>query len=249
MKRFIKKVLMVIASFAVAFSFSFAPITASAEEFIETPEITAETPEISNATVSGEETPEEVENNAEKGNAGTETTFEDFLTWAQGEAERYGHGDEYAAAMEAIKAAATQKQVTISTVFSCLVALVVIVSIVYNKIKDKSYKKAIIELKGLLEKKLDSQLKGLNSLIDGENTILDRETKMLDSEAANGKTTEELKAEVKSIKKAFSAFISAFLRFTDGVKLGDNKKTEVQTNCLNALKEIDGEVKDEDNKM
>ena len=237
MKKFIKKILMAIASFAVAFTFLATPITVSAEETSQPPEIETGSSEV------------ETDDGAGKDGADEETTFEDFLTWAQKEAEKYGYGDEYTAAMEAIKAAATQKQVTLSTIASAALAITVLVLLVYYKCKDKKFKDAIIAINDKLDGKLDTQRDGLNSLIDGENALLEGKNQMLDCETKNGQKTEELKTEVQAIKKGFSAFISAFLRFTDGVKLGDNKKTEVQTNCLNALKEIDGEVRaDEDNK-
>lgn len=237
--KIIKKILTAVAVCAVAFGFTFAPLKAYAEGLPATPEITAETPENSNDNEVGEELSENTTNGVETDKEETGTTFEDFLTWSQKEAEKYGYGDEYAAAIEAIKAAATQEQVTLATIASLLVAVAVIAYVIYSKIKDRGFKNAVIELKAELE----TQRKGVNSLIDGENAILDSENKLLNSGNANGKTVEELKAEIQTIKRGFSAFISAFLRFADGIKLGDNKKTEVQTNCLNALKEIDGEVK------
>lgn len=243
--KIIKKFLVAAAVCAVAFVFTFTPSTAYAEEIPSTPEIATETPENSNGNETGEESPENMKNVEGTDNEQAETTFDDFLVWSQKEAEKYGYGDEYAAAIEAIKTAATQEQVTLSTIASLLVATAVIAYVIYSKIKDRGFKNAVIELKAELE----TQRKGVNSLIDGENAILDGENKLLDSGNANGKTAEELKAEMQTIKRGFSAFVSAFLRFTDGIKLGDNKKTEVQTNCLNALKEIDGEVKvDENNK-
>lgn len=233
MKKFIKKLLMATAAIALAFGFGIAPINASAEETAETPEISAETGEISNDGTAGEKTPVE-------GETGVETTFDNFLAWAQTEADRYGYGEDFAGAVEAVKTAATQKQVTISTIASVGLALTVIGFIIFHKIKDKKYKAALIELAGKLDGKLDDSIKGTNALIDGENALIDGET-------ANGKTAADTKAEVQSIKRCLSAFVFAFLRFTDGVKLGENKKTEVQANCLNALKEIDGEVKADEN--
>jgi uncharacterized protein YoxC len=216
MKKFKLKLMAILATIGLAFGVAFTPITASAETMTETPETSAELPEETDGTSTGD------------------TTFEDFLTWAEKEADKYGYGDDFRGAIETIKAAASEKQVTISTIASFCFAVGVIALLIYIKIKDKKFKKTVTGLCEKLDEKLDDQIKGTNALIDGENEIIHDET-------ANAKTLQETQKEVCAIKKAFSSFVSAFLRFTDGVKLGDNKKAEVQTNCINALKEI-GEV-------
>lgn len=216
LKKFKLKLMAILATLGLAFGVAFTPITASAETTTETPETSAELPEETDGTSTGD------------------TTFEDFLTWAEKEADKYGYGDDFRGAIETIKAAASEKQVTISTIASLCLVVGVIALLIYIKIKDKKFKKTVTDLCKKLDEKLDDQIKGTNALIDGENEIIHDET-------ANAKTLQETQKEVCAIKKAFSSFVSAFLRFTDGVKLGDNKKAEVQTNCINALKEI-GEV-------
>lgn len=244
MKKIKNKILLVLAALCVAFGFSFAPLIAQADDASQTNEIVVETPEISSDNTADEEELETNANSAENSKPVIdEHTFEEFLAWSEKEANRYGYGDEYSAALETIKAAASQKQVTLSTIASAVVAAAVVAYIIFNKIKEKKLKGAIIEL----AQKLDSQLTGVNALIDGENALLNGEKELLNTESTNAKTVQETMAQVVALKKGFSAFISAFLRFTDGVKLVDNKKTEVQTNCLNALKEIDGEVKADEN--
>ena len=153
------------------------------------------------------------------------------MAWAQKEADRYGYGEDFAGAIEAIKAAASQEQVTLSTVASFALALVILGYIVVKHIKDKGFKSSLVKLAKTVDEKIDNSIKGTNALIDGENTLIEDET-------ANGKTVKETKAEVESLQRCMKLFISAFLRFTDGVKMGDVKKTEVQSNLLSALAEL-----------
>lgn len=218
MKKFIQKILLALACFMVGFGFTFAQITVSAETLDNSSESTV---------VDGSQ-----DNQSDETQDKVETTFDDFLAWAQQEADRYGYGEDFAGAISAIKAAATQEQVTLSTIASGALAFLILAYIVVKHVKDKGYKKALVSFVKKFDEKVDSSIKGTNALIDGENA-------MLNNEAVNGKITAETKAEVQSLKKCLRLFISAFLRFTDGVKLGDNKKTEVQSNLLSALKEID----------
>lgn len=251
MKKFIKKIGLVIASIACFFALNPAPLTTFAEESTIVSKESTETGEISKETEKEEEIPteeetEENEANNEVENESTtelEPTFEDFLAWAKEQAELYGYGNEYAKAIDALKAAATQKQVTLSTIASFAFAAFVLALIISGKIKDKKYKAAVVELSN----KIDKLSKGANTIIEGENAILEDGRKIATHEAKTTQKASEVKAEVQTIKRSLSAFISAFLRFTDGIKLGDNKKTEVQTNCLNALKEIEEVRGNEDN--
>lgn len=234
MKKVIKRLLEVMACVAVAFGFALAPaaacepVAAYAEEETETGEINAETGENSTEETQPEEVPETPEDGEE-----TETTptFEDVLAAVQKEAERYGYGNEYAAAMEAIKTAATTKQVTISTLFSVGAVLSIIAYVIYSKIKDKSFRKDVKQLLLLLE----SQRDGTNALIDGTNE--------------NGKTGEDTNAkvaatnaEVRRLEKGLAYLTSAFMAFSEGIKYQEAKKTQVEMNCVKALKEVDGEV-------
>lgn len=209
-----KKLGIAFVSFIVGLGFSFPTIVAGAEEL---PSTSAE--EVIDSTIA----PEQEEK--------PETTFDDFLAWAQQEANRYGYGEDFAGAIEAIKAAATQKQVTISTIASVALALGILAYIIVKHIREKGFKTSLVKLVKTFDEKMDNSIKGTNALIDGENTLIEDET-------ANGKTAKETKEDVAALKRCMGLFISAFLRFTDGVKLGDNKKTEVQSNLLNALKEI-----------
>lgn len=224
MKKFIQKIMLAFACFSLGVGISLSPVIAMAEE---TPETSYEEV-VSEEQTSVEETPV-VDDSSEQEKV--DTTFEDFLAWAQKEADRYGYGEDFASAIEAIKVAATQKQVTLSTLASAAVALITLTYIIIKHAREKNYKEAIVKLVKEFDTKIDKNIKGTNALIDGGNTIIDGETE-------NGKTAKQTQEEVQSLKRCMTAFLNAFLRFTDGVKLGDNKKTEVQSNLLSALKEI-----------
>ena len=233
MKKFINKILIFATAFLGFLGFGLgAPLLASAEEFSaieevsETIENDALNGEISSDTVTDEETPE----SAKKEEITVDdTTFEDFLAWAGEQAEQYGYGDEFKAAAEALKAAATTKQVTLSTIASAVLAVLVLVVVISNKIKEGKFKQAIVEL----SQKLDNQVDGTNALITGTNAGNKTGEK-------TEKEVEKANAEIASLKKTISLFIGAFMRFTDGVKMQTSKKEEVQTNLLSALKEVEG---------
>ena len=83
--------------------------------------------------------------------AGGETPKEDigfdldaFLEWVQKYADEAGIGDEYAKAVEAIKAAASEKQVTISTVASVAQLVVFLVYLIYTNVKNGKLKNQVV---------------------------------------------------------------------------------------------------------
>lgn len=162
---------------------------------------------------------------------GEANTFENFLAWAEKEADRYGYGDEYRLAFEDIKNAATTKQVTLSTLASAGMMLIFIGYMVYKKVTDK---KALVELKRLLAQ-ASTQANKLNELVDATNDNSKTEEEIK-------KETAELKAEMKATQEAISGFISGFMHFAESVKLKETKKDEVRRDCTNALRKIDGEV-------
>lgn len=207
-----KKLGIAFVSFIVGLGFSFPTIVAGAEEL---PPTSAE--EVIDSTEQEEK---------------VDPSFEDFLAWvSEVVAKEYGYEYDFAAAIQAIKTAATEKQVTLATITSVGGALLVVILAIALFIRDRKYKESFIKLAKIFDEKMDNSIKGTNALIDGENTLIEDET-------ANGKTAKETKEDVAALKRCMGLFISAFLRFTDGVKLGDNKKAEVQSNLLNALKEI-----------
>ena len=252
------KIAVLFVASALFLGVGISPIFVSAEEPTETTETTTEIAGSTDDTQAPEEIPadEETDEISPETNpeTGTETeteteiepdeqkkedhSFEEFLAWTEQEAERYGYGEQYKAAIEAIKTAATQKQVTLSTFMTLGLALAIIGYILYKKISDRKFRKAVAGLVG----DIHVQAGKINELVKGTND--------------NSKTERELKEELaqsianlNKLTKGLASFVTGFLRFTDGVKLQDNKKTEVQTNCLNALKEMNGEVgADENNK-
>ncbi len=233
MKKFIVKICAAFAAVALAFGVSFTPCVAVAETVTGITENSQGTPENSTVETPSDETPEDV---GEVEGTPANPTFEDFLAAAQKEAEKYGYGNEYAAAMESIKAAATTKQVTLSTVFSATVALAVIVYIVLAKKKDKTLRKDLAKLLKMLEAQRD----GTNALIDEAN----ENEKTSERTNANLKATQE---DVKHVEKAIAYLVAAFMAFSEGHKYQDAKKNQVEMNCVKALKEVDG-VDDENNK-
>lgn len=249
MKKLITKILLAATTFVASLGFMGGPVYAYAEEtsVVETPSAetsteapntpddSAQTPTTDDSATT-EETPE-----TDKSEENTEDlghTFDDFLAWAEQEANRYGYGDEYASALEAIKTAATQEQVTISTIGSFLLMAAIIAYTIYKKVTDKKFKDDVSDL----SKSLNAQFEKLKELVDGTNN--------------NTKTEEEIKAEEQALKEetakvknALENLINGFMHFSSHVGMKDEYKAEVQRDCAKALKSIDGEVNaDEDNK-
>ena len=255
MKKIIIKILIAATAFIVSLGFMGSPAYVHAEEsaVTETPSIetSAEVPESStedgsnmpensvqtptiNDSSTSEETPEV--SDEDKNTEDLEHTFENFLIWAEQEANRYGYGDEYASALKAIKVAATQEQVTLSTVGSFLLMAATIAYTIYKKVTDKKFKTEVANL----SQSLSDQLSKLNELVDGTNN--------------NTKTEEEIKAEEQALKEetikvktALENLINGFMHFSSHVNMKDEYKTEVQRDCTKALKSIDGEVKANEN--
>ena len=80
-----------------------------------------------------------------------------FLAWVQKYADQAGIGSEYAKAVEAIKAAASEKQVTISTIASVAQLVVFVVYLIYTNVKNGKLKKQLKEV----SEKLQSIVKGI----------------------------------------------------------------------------------------
>lgn len=149
-----------------------------------------------------------------------------FLAWVQKYADQAGIGSEYAKAVEAIKAAASEKQVTISTVASVAQLAVFVVYLIYTNVKNGRLKKQLKEV----SEKLDLQLKGTNGLIDESNH--------------NGQTGEDTRKDVEAMKKAFGNFTKAFMQFADRTNIGAASKEAIKHDLNAAIREIDGETKE-----
>lgn len=225
---------LIAAVVAVCFSFGFAvsPVTGYAEEVVEVPPVVEEViPETPETEIPPAEELPPVEEEEKP------STFDEFLQWTEMEAEKYGHGESFKDALKAIKTAATTKQVTISTVCSIAVAVLILAYIVRSKIKDKSYKKSIIDCANQL-----------NSLIKGANELVDETNIQVGIEKTTQNEVKRLESQVQSLQHGLKDFTTAFLRFADGVKIGDAKKSEVQSNCISAIKSFDEVTGDENNK-
>lgn len=247
MKKMITKFLLAVSAFAVGLGFMGAPVYAYAEDSsavsipsTETsagvtedgdsvPENSVQTP-TTNDSASVEETPKTDE--SEENTSDIEHGFQDFLSWVEQEANRYGYGDEYASALEAIKAAATEKQVTISTVGSFLLMAATIAYTIYNKVKDKKLKNDIAEISTGLNK----QLEKVNELVNGTNTNTKTGGEIKEEEKA-------LKEEATKIKNALESLINGFMHFSSAIRMSNVNKEEVRRDCIKALNCIDGEVK------
>lgn len=242
MKKLKITILSALAFVAVSFGFAFAPVTAladepetSAIESVETPETSAETGENSVDSATDEEVVDSTESGENSAILESDTnTFENFLAWTEKEADRYGYGDEYKDALDAIKTAATTKQVTLSTIASIALFCAIIVYILYKKVTDKKFRQQVASL--LLN--YQQQVQKLNELVEGTNENTKTEQEIKQEEA-------ELKAEMKKTTDALAYLIGGFMHFAEGVALKDGKKAEVQRDCINALKKIDGEVSNE----
>ena len=238
MRKLKLKIVTVFAALAIVFGGTIPPVLAFAEETQENTSVFVEETTDNSSfeeVVEEEETSEKTAENEPILESG-KNTFENFLEWAEQEADRYGYGDEYRLAFEDIKNAATIKQVTISTVVNALLWLAGIVYIVYKKIVDKK------KLQGLSDivNQSAAQAKKLNELVDATNDNSKAEEEIK-------KETAELKAEMKKTSEALMGFINGFMHFAESVKMKETKKDEIRRDCTNALKKIDGEVVSNEN--
>lgn len=221
MKKFLKKIMVAIACFCVGFGFAFSPIAAGAEE-------------VTTETGTEEVTPAPTEPNEET-EPKDEITFDDLLGVFGCIAESEGYGSEWERVVEQLKTAASEKQVTLSTVAVIVLLAVFIAYLVFKAIKRKEWKKTVKQLSDDLRAVsavANEQLKGTNALIDEAN--------------ANVKVSEKTKAETETIKreeqkieKALSLLINAFMTFSEGCKYSASKKSVVEINCAQALKELE----------
>ncbi len=213
---FIVVVLIALLSVCIGLIFGTGTYSARAEETsIEAPQDSADAP-TSDDSESTEETPA----------PDPEFDLDAFLAWVQKYADQAGIGDEYAQAVEAIKAAASEKQVTISTVASVAQLIVFVVYLIYTNVKNGKLKKQLKEV----SEKLDLQLKGTNGLIDESNH--------------NGQTSDSTKKDVEALKKALASFTKAFMQFADRTNIGAASKEAIKHDLNAAIREIDGETKE-----
>lgn len=147
-----------------------------------------------------------------------------FLEALKPYADKAGIGNEYKKAVEAIKTAASKKQVTISTFASCAVVVVFVVFIIWKNTKDGQMKRQLVQI----AHKLDEQVKGTNALIDDAN--------------AQNKTNTKAEAEIRQLKKGVAHLAKMFSLFTERVNLGASTKEEIRQESLTAQKVVNAEV-------
>lgn len=246
MKKLIAKILVSTTAFIAGIGFISAPLYAHAEEpivsesLIEENSVNESYNSVQTPTISDSSTVEEIPKTSEsvENSDDVEHNFKDFLAWAEQEAERYGYGDKFTAAVEAITTAATQKQVTLSTIWSVAVTIAIIAYTIYKKVTDAKFKAEVSNLSNTLH----DQLTKMNELVEGTNNNTKAEEEIKAEE-------EKLKEEEIKIKNSLSYLINAFMHFSSHVGMSEIHKDEVKRDCIKALNCIDGEVKaDEDHK-
>ena len=217
-KVFIVLIMAAVFGAIAVFFCSNKPYAVIAEEVTEEQTETGENAPVTVENIGGEETPEE-ENESEKS-----FDLDAFLAFVQTYANEAGVGDEYAKAVEAIKTAASKKQVTLSTIASVAMLVVVSVYIVYTRAKNAKLNKLLLEV----SKTLDAQVKGTNGLIDESN--------------ANNATGAETKKEVAEIKKAMAYLLTGLTAFADRFNIGAASKESVKREFNRAAQAIDGDT-------
>ena len=210
--------MVAIACFCVGFGFGFAPIMAGAEE---------ELPETNTTETVVPETKEESKTE--------DITFDDLFDVFGNIAESEGYGSEWGRVISQLKTAASEKQVTLSTIAVCAMLSVFIAYLVFKRIKRKNwintFKKLSDDLQAI-STSVNNQVKGTNALIDEANANV----KMCAETKAEAKIVQE---EEKKIEKALSCLITAFMAFSEGHKYNEAKKSQVEINCTHALKELE----------
>lgn len=176
MKKLKFMIVSALATIAVSFGFAFAPVTAFAEESVETPEISVE-------SVTSEEVVEETESvenssvleaESDDKDETTEITYDDILALAGKLMEKEGFGDKWEKALYYIETAASEKKVDAMIVL--LVAVFAFLLLYgslklrgwYKKIKTDTTSKDLTDIK----KEGGAQTKAINSLIDEEEKLV-----------------------------------------------------------------------------
>ena len=155
--------------------------------------------------------------------------LDDFLAWVQGYADAAGLGNEFANAVEAIKTAASERQVTISTVFSVGVLLAVIVLLIKEHLSKKNLTKLLAEV----SEQLKAQTEGTNGLIDESN--------------ANGKAVSQTKDKADRTADALGHIVKGLSTLASRTNIGAAYKEQIQTE-FNAAEKSLGGAADESNK-
>ena len=154
--------------------------------------------------------------------------LDDFLAWVQGYADAAGLGSEFAAAVEAIKTAVSEKQFTISTIISVGVLLTVIVLLIKRILSDKKTARLVAEI----SEQLKAQTEGTNGLIDESN--------------ANGKAVTETKDKADRTADALGHIVKGLSTLAARTNIGAAYKEQIQTEFNAAEKSLGGAADESD---
>ena len=155
--------------------------------------------------------------------------LDDFLAWVQGYADAAGLGSEFAAAVEAIKTAASERQVTIQTIMSVGVFAVIVVLIIVENVRKKNFIKQLAEM----AERLKAQTDGTNGLIDESN--------------ANGKAVAETKEKTEALTVSLKHLTKGLSVLANRTNIGAAYKEQIQEE-FNAAEKSLGGAADESNK-
>ena len=160
--------------------------------------------------------------------------LDDFLAFVQKYADEAGIGNEYKKAVEAIRTAASRKQVTLSTVASVVQLAVFVVYLISTNVRNGRLKKQLKEL----SEKLDAQIKGTNGLIDESNAngVTGQTTK---------KAVEQVRKDVRGIEKAIECLLTGFTILTDRFNIGAESKETIKREFNRAAREIEHAAKEQ----
>lgn len=154
--------------------------------------------------------------------------LDDFLAWVQGYADAAGLGSEFAAAVEAIKTAVSEKQFTISTIISVGAFFAVIVLIIKEHLSKKNLAKLLAEV----SEQLKAQTEGTNGLIDESN--------------ANGKAVTETKDKADRTADALGHIVKGLSTLASRTNIGAAYKEQIQTEFNAAEKSLGGAADESD---
>lgn len=154
--------------------------------------------------------------------------LDDFLAFVQKYADEAGIGNEYKKAVEAIRTAASRKQVTLSTVASVVQLAVFVVYLISTNVRNGRLKKQLKEV----SEKLDAQIRGTNGLIDESNAngVTGQTTK---------KAVEQVRKDVRGIEKAIECLLTGFTILTDRFNIGAESKETIKREFNRAAREIE----------
>ena len=220
-----------LASVAVLFGVAFSPVTAFAEESVETPEISVE-------SVTDEEVIEEtdsvknsaVDKSTESVEKETEITFDDILAITGELMKQEGYGNEWEKAMYYIETAASAKKVDLSIFLVAGVLAFLVADRTVKIIRWYRKKKSDTTSKDLKDIKTASgqQTTAINELIDEEEKLVGEVQTNTESVKDN---TEREKALAQGIEKQNVA-IRCLIR-------GAQIKQDFKDEALRALNESD----------